>query len=97
MTASRDRARRLFRRHAIAFVAVNAALNAFNAVTGAPWWAFWPLAAWGLAFGVHYLVYKTRRVDPEWVEERTEDVRSKSYDRAHIDSIESRYSDQEKK
>jgi hypothetical protein len=82
---------RLFRWHAIAFVAVNAALNAINLATGAPWWAFWPLAGWGLLFGLHYLVYKTRRVDPQWVEERTEDVRSKAYDRGHIDSIESRY------
>jgi hypothetical protein len=42
-------------------------------------------------------VHKSRRVDQRWVDERTDDVRSKSYDRAHIDSIESRYSDQEKK
>jgi hypothetical protein len=40
---------------------------------------------------LHYLMYKARRVDPRWVEERTEDVRSKSYDRAHMDSIETRF------
>jgi hypothetical protein len=46
---------------------------------------------------VHYLIYKSKRVDERWVEERTEDVRSKSYDAAHIDSIQTRYSDPEKK
>jgi hypothetical protein len=91
MTAARDRSSRFFRRHAIAFVAVNALLNAVNIASGAPWWAFWPLAVWGVAFGVHYLVYKTAHADPAWVEERTEDVRSKAYDRGHIDNIEERF------
>jgi len=91
MTAARDRSSRLFRRHAVAFVAVNALLNATNVATGAPWWAFWPLAVWGVALGVHYLAYKTGHVDPAWVEERAEDVRSKAYDRGHIDDIGERF------
>jgi hypothetical protein len=82
-----------FRAHAIAFVAGNGALHAANAFLGDGWWAFWPLAAWGVLFAVHYFVHKSRRVDEAWVEERTEDVRSKSYDRAHMDSIEDRLKD----
>lgn len=85
------------RRHALAFVTVNAVLHAANALTGPPWWAFWPLVAWGFLLAAHYLVYRARHVDERWVEERTEDVRSKSYDRAHIDSIEARHSGEEKK
>jgi hypothetical protein len=46
-----------------------------------------PLAVWGVLLGVHYLVYKTRTVDESWVDERTADLRSKSYDASHIDSI----------
>lgn len=42
---------------------------------------------WGVALGVHYLVYKTRTVDERWAEERTADLRSKSYDAGHIDAI----------
>lgn len=38
-------------------------------------------------FAVHYLVYKTGTVDDAWVEERTLDLRSKSYDMGHIDDI----------
>jgi hypothetical protein len=36
---------------------------------------------------VHYLVYKARTVDESWVEKRTADLHSKSYDAGHIDSI----------
>jgi hypothetical protein len=82
-----------FRRHLIAFVVVNAALNAANAAWGEAWWAFWPLLIWGIGLGAHYLVYKSKRVNEAWVEERTEDVRSKSYDRAHMDSVEKRLKD----
>ena len=80
-----------FRLHAWAFVLVNIALNAANAFVGADWWAFWPLVVWGSILAIHYLIYKSKRVDERWVKERTDDVRSKSYDRAHIDSIETRF------
>ena len=86
-----------FRLHLWAFVLGNATLNVVNWFNSTDWWAFWPLVVWGLAFAAHYLIYKSRRVDERWVEERTEEVRSKSYDQAHIDSIEARYTDPEKK
>jgi type VI protein secretion system component VasK len=84
-----------FPRHALLFVVVNGLLHGVNAYTGAPWWAFWPLVAWGAILLAHYLVYRARRVDERWVKERTDDVRSKSYDRAHMDSIRARHSDTE--
>ena len=55
------------------------------------------LHLWAFVLGAHYLIFKSKRVDERWAEERTEDVRSKAYDAAHIDSIEKRYSDPEKK
>lgn len=36
---------------------------------------------------MHYLVYKSRTVDDKWADERTADLRSKSYDAGHIDAI----------
>jgi hypothetical protein len=87
----------VFRLHLWAFVLVNLGLNAANWFTGGDWWAFWPLVVWGAILVAHYLIYKSKRVDARWVEERTDDVRSKSYDRAHMDSIEARHSDPEKK
>ena len=88
---------RAFRLHAWAFVVGNLVLQAANWRVGDSWWAFWPLAAWSVALLAHYLVMRARTVDARWVDERTQDVRSKSYDRAHIDSIEKRYCEPEKK
>ena len=81
----------MFRLHLWAFILVNLALNAANWFVGGDWWAFWPLGVWGVVLVAHYLIYKSKRVDKRWVEERTDDVRSKSYDRAHMDSIETRF------
>ena len=76
-----------FRRHAWIFAVGAATLLVANVFAGEGWWSFWPLAAWGVVLGVHYLFYKSRRVDEAWVEERTQDLRSKSYDAGHIDTI----------
>jgi hypothetical protein len=76
-----------FRWHAWAYVAGACVLSVANWFTGAPWWSFWPLAAWGLALAGHYLFVKSRTVNEAWVEERTADLHSKSYDAGHIDRI----------
>jgi 2TM domain len=81
------RARRVFRRHAALFLVANLALNVANIFVGSGWWAFWPLAAWGMVFMIHYLRYKAATVDEEWVESRATELRLKSYDREHIDNI----------
>ena len=68
-----------------------AALASANWLSGSVWWSIWPLAVWSAAFTVHYLVYKARMADERWAEERAADLRSKSYDASHIDSIAERY------
>lgn len=80
-------AARAFRWHAWAYAAGAAILVLANVLTGGGWWSFWPLAVWGVALTVHYLVHKTGTVDDAWVEERTADLHSKSYDASHIDRI----------
>ncbi len=80
-------AARAFRWHAWAYAAGAAILVLANVLTGSGWWSFWPLAVWGVALTVHYLVHKTGTVDDAWVEERTADLHSKSYDASHIDRI----------
>jgi hypothetical protein len=47
-----------------------------------------------VVLAVHYLIHKSRTVDESWIEERTADLHSKSYDAGHIDQI---AADQEKK
>ena len=39
--------------HAIAFVMVNVALIALNALVGGVWWFYWPLIGWGIGLGLH--------------------------------------------
>lgn len=85
MRVNAGRAR--WRMHLAAFCAVNAGLHALNLYTGRPWWAFWPLFAWGVLLAMHYLVWRSSTVDERWVEERTAELRLKSYDRGHIESI----------
>jgi hypothetical protein len=81
-----------FRWHARAFVGLNAVLSLINVATGAPWWAFWPLAATGFLLGLHYLLYKAMAVDETWAAERVEELNLKSYDRSHIEELKSRHS-----
>jgi type VI protein secretion system component VasK len=80
-------AARAIRLHTGVYVACAGVLIAVNWATGGGWWSFWPLGVWGVALGVHYMVYKTRSVDEAWVAERTADLHSKSYDAGHIDDI----------
>ena len=68
-----------------------AALAGANWLSGGPWWFFWLLAPWGVVLAVHFLVYKARTVNERWAQERAADLRSKSYDASHIDSIAERY------
>ena len=83
----RRRIARAFRPHLLAYLLGNAGLTGVNVYMGAPWWAVWPLVAWGLLLMVHFLFYRTESVDDDWVEERTLELRSKSYDMGHIDDI----------
>jgi hypothetical protein len=81
------RGARTFRRHLLIYLLVNTALTGANIYTGAPWWAFWPLVVWGLLLMLHFLFHRATSVEDAWVEERTLDVRTKSYDMSHIDDI----------
>jgi 2TM domain-containing protein len=80
-------AARAFRWHVWTYAAGAAILVLANVLTGGGWWSFWPLAAWGVVLAVHYLIHKSRTVDDAWVEERTADLHSKSYDAGHMDQI----------
>jgi hypothetical protein len=84
------RVTRLFRRHRLAYVGAMVVLMVANVIIGGGWWSFWPMCAWGLAFALHFLYYKSVTIDEAWVEERTDDMRLRSYDLSHISDIEDR-------
>ena len=77
--------------HRNAFIAVNGMLTIVNVVIGGGWWAFWPLSVWGVVFFLHLCFVRAVYVDDEWVNDRTDDLRTKSYDLSHIDDIDGRY------
>ena len=52
--------------------------------------AFWPLSAWGVALALHFFYDRSVNVDEEWVEERADEMRLRSYDLSHIQNIEER-------
>jgi hypothetical protein len=90
-SAARRQVVRAFPWHVRGFVVGNLLLNGVNALTGGFWWAFWPLLVTAAVLAVHYFLYKTISVDARWVDERTEELNLKSYDRSHIEDLKSRY------
>lgn len=79
-----------FRLHFAVYLAAGLGFLALAAATG--WrWMSWLMLVWGILLLVHYLVYKTRTVDERWVDQRTEELHLKSYDRDHIQNIRSRH------
>lgn len=80
------------KRHLLAYAGIAAASLLVNAVTFAgQLWAIWPLMIFGTLAGVHYLYVRSVYVDEDWVDERAEDLRMKSYDFDHIRDIQRRY------
>ena len=79
-----------FRPHFVVYLAAGLGVLALATATG--WrWLSWLMLVWGILLLIHYLIYKSHTVDERWVEERTEELHVKSYDRDHIQSIRSRH------
>jgi hypothetical protein len=91
---TKDREQRLYERahakvqaikgfyvHALAFVAVNIALFALNAIVGGVWWFYWPLIGWGIGLGLHaFGVFGFGGGGPwgrEWEERKTQEMMDK--------------------
>ena len=74
-----------FYTHAIAFVVVNVALFAINALVGGGWWFYWPLMGWGIGLGLHALgVFGFGGGGPwgrEWEERKTREMMDKERER----------------
>ena len=82
-----DRAVQLYPHHRLAFISANVVVTIVNIAMGPPWWGVWVLLFTGALFTLHYLVFKARTLDDEWVEDRARDLYDRSYDQGHIDSI----------
>ena len=79
-----------FRTHLSLYVAVCGGLTLVNLWTGAGWWSFTPVGGWGVLLAVHYFYVRAANVDDDWVRDRAEDLKVRSYDLGHITDLEER-------
>lgn len=79
-----------FPRHFRIFLGVVLVAIMANAAFGLGLPLFWPIGAWTVLLAIHYLVASTLSVEQDWVDEKAEDLRMRSYDFGHIDEIRDR-------
>ena len=76
-----------FRYHRRAYIVACILVVLLHLLLSGVGWLFWVLAAWGVVFAIHFFVVKSLAVDDDWVDERTQDLRDRSYDLGHIEDI----------
>jgi undecaprenyl pyrophosphate phosphatase UppP len=76
--------------HLVAYVTGVIGFMISDYLTPGPLWFHWPVMAWGVVMGVHFLYCKTLQLagNDAWAAERAADIRGKSYDLGHIRAIE---------
>ena len=79
-----------FRTHLRLYVVVCGALTLVNLFTGDGWWSFTPVCGWGSLLAVHYFYVRAVNANDDWVHDRTEDLKVRSYDLGHITDLEER-------
>ena len=79
-----------FRTHLRLYLVVCGGLTLINLFTSASWWSFTTVCGWGVLLAVHYFYVRAANVDDDWVRDRTEDLKVRSYDLGHITDLEER-------
>ena len=51
------------------------------------WATFWIMIFWSMLFGIHFMIYRSQRVDEEWLEERMLFDVYRLWDYGHIEEI----------
>ena len=79
-----------FGAHLRLYLVLCSGLALANVYNGTGWWSFTPICGWGVVLAVHYFYVRAANADDDWVRERTEDLRIRSYDLGHITDLEER-------
>ena len=79
--------KRALRRHLIAYGCASVIFFVADSLMAGAQWFHWPVMAWGVIAGAHFLYCKSLNVDEAWAERRVLDLRVKSYDLGHILAI----------
>ena len=82
-----------FRLHAGIYSIVNSAVLLGLIFLPAMRGSWWVIAVWGAVLGGHYLFARSIVIDHDWVEQRTDELRTNSYDLGHIRDIQTGYED----
>jgi hypothetical protein len=85
-----------FRQHLYVYAALFVLTVLLNKAFGASLPMFWPLAVWGLALTIHFFISSSIDIPDDWIEERAEDLRGRSYDFDHIRDIQKRIKKRDK-
>lgn len=76
-----------FRWHQFVFILALAAMAVIDFVFLAGWATFWVMVSWSMAFGVHFMVFRSQVIDEAWFEERLIFDVLRPWDYGHIDDI----------
>ena len=76
--------------HFAVFAITASIILAAEAASGSDWPLFWPVGLWAAALVIHYFVASSYDLDRDWIDERTAEIRGRSYDFDHIENIEQR-------
>lgn len=79
-----------FPRHFYAFAGFAALTLIANLGFDAGLPLFWPIAAWSVAVAIHFFIASAADVSEDWIEDKTLDLKMRSYDFGHIDNIKDR-------
>ena len=76
-----------YRWHQTLFMLGMAVLAVVDFVFLEGWASFWVMIAWGLVFGVHFMIFRSQVVDEKWVRERMIFEVYRPWDHGHVDEI----------
>ena len=77
--------------HRLAFAMVAGLATGVDVFFGEGWNTFAPTLAWAMLLVLHYIFARSLTMDEERVDRRTEELRIRAYDQAHIDDIGGRH------
>ena len=81
---------RYLRWHMAAYAGVVACALALHFLSPAERGLFIPMLLWGVLVLAHFLIVRALNTDPDWVEERSENITMNATDLSHIEDIRER-------
>ena len=78
---------RIFQYHGLAYCSALLLCGLVRLIWPEGWSFFWPMLIWSMFILIHYLFFRALNIDPEWVDERSQEITLNSTDLSHIQAI----------